>query len=199
MHRVFFSARNPSRIVLAQRPRNRTATKSTYALYKSNHISDDGARLSRVLRSVGDDRGATRAQMFGFEGIERSARNVAIRSNPTSGGVLLQKEPHKWPRTGVSLFGPQHTLAANATKAATGRACKASRLYPARRTPQAPRLGTLAQKEGRPPSPRTIRALPGEFDLSGCRASALVSSLQIILGHVNVTNYAIRSDNLRAC
>jgi hypothetical protein len=53
--------------------------------YKGNQISDDGARLIRIVRRVGDDRGAIRAsqlerilQMFGVRSIERLARNVPV-------------------------------------------------------------------------------------------------------------------------
>lgn len=52
--------------------------------YKSNQISDDGARLYRVVRRVGDDRRAIRArqleykpQMFRLGSVERFARNSA--------------------------------------------------------------------------------------------------------------------------
>ena len=130
----FFGARNPSRapttkdfaeegwpveigqssrLSAPDRPEQGGDKIDVLPLYKSNQISDDGARLSRVVRSVGDDRGATRArqlecisQMFGFEGIERLARNIAVSFNHASGGDLRHKEPHKWPRTAVSLFGP---------------------------------------------------------------------------------------------
>jgi hypothetical protein len=73
------------------------------SLYKSNQISDDGARLTRVVRRVGNDRGAIRArqfcctsQMFGFGGVERLARDVAV-----SGGVHFGVEitqPHVYPK-----------------------------------------------------------------------------------------------------
>jgi hypothetical protein len=71
--------------------------------YECNQISDDGARLIRIVRGVGDDRGAARAsqlesklQMFGFRSIERLARNVA-----TSARVLIRVEiaqPHLDPK-----------------------------------------------------------------------------------------------------
>jgi hypothetical protein len=73
--------------------------------------------------------------MFGFEGIERLARNIAVSFNHASGGDLRHKEPHKWPRTAVSLFGP--TIAANATKAALGRACSRPRLCSAAKVSKA--------------------------------------------------------------
>jgi hypothetical protein len=57
-------------------------------LYQSNQISDDGARLIGVVRSVSDDcrpcnpRPPTRThvsyQMFGVGCVERLARNVAV-------------------------------------------------------------------------------------------------------------------------
>ena len=71
--------------------------------YKSNQISDDGARLIRVVRRVSDDRGAIRAsqlegtsQMFWVGSIERLARNAAV-----SGGVHIRVEidqPHVDPK-----------------------------------------------------------------------------------------------------
>ena len=71
--------------------------------YKGNQISDDGARLIRVVRRVGDDRGAIRArqlerilQMFRVRRIERLAGDVAV-----SARVLIRikiGQPHIDPK-----------------------------------------------------------------------------------------------------
>ena len=88
-----------SRLSAPDRPKQGSDKFDVLPLYKSNQISDDGARLIRVVRRVGDDRGAIRArqlerisQMFGFGGIERLARDVAV-----SARVLIRVEiaqPH---------------------------------------------------------------------------------------------------------
>jgi hypothetical protein len=76
VHRAFFSAQNPSRA-----PTTKDFVEKL-AFRERDQIADDGARLIRVVRRVGDDRGAIRArqlesvlQMFGVRGIERLARN----------------------------------------------------------------------------------------------------------------------------
>src|SRR3984957_9685848 len=77
-------------------------------LHESNQISDNSARLGRVVRRVGDNRGATRAsqlecisQMFGFGGIERLARNV------TAGARV-----HSWIKIGHPPIAPKLRQAA---------------------------------------------------------------------------------------
>jgi hypothetical protein len=124
MHWAFLGARNPSRapttkdfaekgrpveigqssrLSAPNRPKEGGDKTDALPLYKGNQISDDGARLIRIVRRVGDDRGAIRAsqlerifQMFGFRSIERLARNVAV-----SGGVHIRVEigqPHVDPK-----------------------------------------------------------------------------------------------------
>jgi hypothetical protein len=72
-------------------------------LYKSNQISDDGARLCRVVRSVGDDRRAVwarqrqrMAQFCWFGCIERLARNVTVSAQVSLRVEIAQ--PHVDPK-----------------------------------------------------------------------------------------------------
>ena len=85
MHRASFAPRDPPRTPTAKdfavegrpveigqsswlsapdRPEQGGDKIDVLLLYKSNQISDDGARLIRVVRRVGDDRGATRASQL---------------------------------------------------------------------------------------------------------------------------------------
>jgi hypothetical protein len=131
MHRAFLGARNPSRapttkdfpeegwpveigqsswLSAPDRPEQGRDKVDVLTFYKSNQISDDRARLIRVVWRVGDDRGAIRAsqierifQMFGFRSIERLARNVAV-----SGGVHIRVEigqPHVDPQRAQGRAG----------------------------------------------------------------------------------------------
>jgi hypothetical protein len=75
----------PPRLSAPNRPEQRRDKLDSLLLYQRDHVLNDGARLIRVVRCVGDDRGAIRArqlerilQMFRVRRIERSAGNVAI-------------------------------------------------------------------------------------------------------------------------
>ena len=124
MHWAFLGARNPSRapttkdfaekggsveigqsswLSAPDRPEQGRDKVDLLSLYEGNQISDDGARLIRVVRSIGDDRGATRAghlecifQMFWVGGIERLARNVAVSGRVHFGIEIAQ--PHVDPK-----------------------------------------------------------------------------------------------------
>ena len=124
MHWAFFGAQNPSRtpttkdfgeeggsvekgqpprLSAPDRPEQSGGIVDVLPLNKRNQISDDGARLIRVVRRVGDDRRAVRvrqlqsmAQLFWFGCIEGLTRNVAV-----SGRVLFRVEiaqPHVHPK-----------------------------------------------------------------------------------------------------
>jgi hypothetical protein len=80
--------------------------------YKSHQISDDGARLIRVARSIGDDRCAIRArqleykpQMFRLGSVERFARNSAsiVRSIHPRGGSHADGAPANDPVASLSV------------------------------------------------------------------------------------------------
>jgi hypothetical protein len=93
----------PSRLSAPNRPKQGSDKFDVLPFHKVNQIANDGARLIRVVRRVGDDRGAVRAsqlqstaQLFWFGRIERLARNVAV-----SGGVHFGIEigqPHVDPK-----------------------------------------------------------------------------------------------------
>jgi hypothetical protein len=77
--------RQSSRLSTPDRPEQGGDKFDVLPLYKSNQISDDGARLIRVVRSVGDNRFAVGArqlesilQMFGVGGALSRRDGLAV-------------------------------------------------------------------------------------------------------------------------